>query len=90
MAAFLFLLVLAAITGVLGAVLKTVLLVIVAIVAATVLAGWLAWRSFRRSVLRAQHADALGTGGTTTTITIGRAQRDAGGERPPTTHDDRY
>ena len=83
MTAFLFLLVLAAIAGVLGAVLKAVAVIVLSAIAGLILMGWLAWRSVRRSLQRAGASAPLGG---TTTITIGRARR---AEDPPA-RDDRY
>jgi uncharacterized membrane protein len=89
MAAFLFLLLLAAITGVLGAVLKALALVIIAIVGGAMLLGWLGWRSLRRSLEQAPGERPLGG---TTTITIGRARREdpGAGDAPTAGRDDRY
>jgi hypothetical protein len=83
MAAFLFLLILAAIAGVLGAVLKAIVVVVGAIALTLAVAGWLAWRSFRRS-LEAGQEHRMGT----TTITIGPARRQEPDELPG--RDDRY
>ena len=91
MAVFLFLLILAAITGVLGAVLKAVALVILAVTVGIVVAGWLGWRAIRRSIESPAGTGAIGGG--TTTITIGRARRDdaPSGDLPRSSgRDDRY
>jgi uncharacterized membrane protein HdeD (DUF308 family) len=83
-AVFLFLLLLAAIAGVLGAVLKAIVVVAGAVALAVLVAGWLAWRSIRRTL---QEVETRQVGGTTT-ITIGPAHRREPDELGPP--DDRY
>jgi len=89
MAIFLFLLVLAAIAGVLGAVLKAVVFLVVTVLVTVTLLAWLAIRSARRSLERAGSSQvAPGS----TTIHIGRARReppDPPGSLP-SERDDRY
>jgi membrane protein implicated in regulation of membrane protease activity len=88
MVVFLFLLVLAALAGVLGAVLKTIALVVLALFLGVMIMAWWVWRSFRRAVRTASDAT---TG--STTITIGPARRTSDGTGPPATpgpRDDRY
>ncbi len=84
MTAFLFLLVLAAIAGVLGAVLKVVAVIVLSLIAGLFLMGWLAWRSVRGSLERAGARSPLGS----TRITIGRVRR--GSPDDPPERDDRY
>lgn len=84
MTVFLFLLVLAAIAGVLGAVLKVVAVVVLSFIAGLLIMGWLAWRSVRRSLERPGARSPLGS----TTITIGRVRRGSPDEPPE--RDDRY
>ena len=84
MAALLFLLILAAVAGVLGAVLKAIAVVVFAVLATVIILAWLTWRSFRRALERGGGA-TIGS----TTITIGRAERDPAGSLPPE-RDDRY
>jgi small-conductance mechanosensitive channel len=82
MIVLLFLLLLAALAGVLGLVLKiTLVIVLTAILSVTALIGaaWLAWR---RQVRRFQRAGAGRLGATT--IEVGRPSRDL------PAHDDRY
>jgi len=87
MAAFLFLLVLAAIAGVLGAVLKIVAVIALATAGAVIIIGWFAWRAVRRSLDATVHHV---TEGGTTTITIGQVRRDEPLPGSGATHDDRY
>jgi membrane protein implicated in regulation of membrane protease activity len=83
MIVLLFVLLLAALAGVLGLVLKiTLVIVLTALLSVTALLaiGWLAWRRQWRRFQRAG-ADRLGR----TTIDVGRPSRDL-----PGSHDDRY
>jgi threonine/homoserine/homoserine lactone efflux protein len=86
MLVLIFLLVLLALAGVLGAVLKVLALVVLAGIAGVALLAWFGWRSVRRN-LDATVQRNLGS----TTITIGRARRDAPRiDGPSPTRDDRY
>jgi membrane protein implicated in regulation of membrane protease activity len=82
MIVLLFLLLLAALAGVLGLVLKiTLVIVLTAILSVTALIG-VAWLAWRRQVRKFQRTSAGRLGGTT--IEVGRPSRDL------PAHDDRY
>lgn len=89
MAIFVFLLVLAAIAGVLGAVLKAVVFLVLTVVLTITVFTWMAIRSARRSLERAGDGQAVPG---STTIHIGRVRReppDPPGSLPAG-RDDRY